>query len=223
MKKFLIISVTAILIIAGVISVIRFVPKTQDGIKESIDILCVSNESEIKQYIEEENVSIYSFDGDVAYIVGVDVFGTDADIELYMSEKMIEEINICSFLFMAGADQIAEDDSMVEDNSDVYQFTEEDKKSIEEKFSHIKENFEDYIGCTFTTYDIVPTRDSVPEDTDENFYNGDFIKEFSVRDANGILWIMRYEASYGSSSVIISKIINESGFEGFIPSIDLTK
>lgn len=175
------------------------------------DILSVTNEAEIKEYIDENKISVYGFDENVAFLMGVEVFGELADVEFYLADKNVVEMNAVYYLFSVGSDEeYPNDTDVIEEDEPIYQFTLDDKDSITNKFNKVKENFEEYIGCSFEKYDLVPTHDAETlEDNDESFYNGDYIKEYSVRDANGTLWLMRYEASMGSSIVVISKIVDE--------------
>lgn len=221
MKKTILIIVSVLIVI--VLAVLCFKFLMQDSAKSANDVFKISNETQVKEYIEKENVKTYSFDGDMAYLGQIKLFGTDSDIEFYMTDGYVDEIDAVFTIFRFDDGVVIEDDTESE-TSDIYTFTEEDKKKIEDSFANIKKGFEQYVGCSFETYDIRPTHDVENlKDTEENFYAGDFVKEYSVRDNNNVLWIMRYEASFGSSSVVIQKVVNESGYEGFIPAIDMTK
>ncbi len=227
MKKVLIISGCIILAVSIAIAsyFLFFVPKDEEQPQKQDDVIALSTEDEIKAYIDKNEISIYDFEEDIAYLLGIDVFGQGADVEFYLTEKKVKQINVTYYLFFPGlGEEYLNENDIVENDGTIYQFTQEDKDNITNKFNSIKDNFEQYIGCYFEKYDLVPTHNTETlEDTDESFYNGDFIKEYSVRDADGVLWIMQYEASMGTSTVVISKIVDESNFEGFIPAIDLTK
>ena len=180
-------------------------------------------EREQEKYISENSIKSYSFDADIAYIRGIDLFGATADIEFLMTEENFDEISVGYMLFQPST-EVYENDVDVPDEVPIYQFTDKDKDDINKAFDVVKTGFEEYIGCTFEDYDLVPTVDSENlEKNEANFFDGKFIKEYSVRDSNGVLWIMQFEASYGSSTVVIHKLVNESGFDGFVPAIDLTK
>ena len=220
MKK-VIIGILALALVA-LVCVIIFGPKHEETNKNA-DILALSNRTELEKYISENSIKSYSFDADIAYIRGIDLFGGTADIEFLMTEESFDEISVGYMLFQPST-EVYENDVDVPDEVPVYQFTDKDKEDINKAFDVVKSGFEAYIGCAFEDYDLVPTADFENlEKNEANFFSGKFIKEYSVRDCNGVLWIMQFEASYGSSTVIIHKLINETGFEGFIPGIDLTK
>ena len=220
-KTIIIISVLAVVLVA-LICVITFVPKSNSV--KNIDILALSAEDDFKEYISNSNIESYSFDKDLAYVNDIELFNKEADIEFYMTDEGFSEINVCFVLFPEEADDEYETDDEVSDDIPEYQFTEKDKNNINKSFEAIKEGFEEYIGCKFTEYDMVPIESlQGVKNNEENFFNGKFLKEYSVRDSDGILWIMRYEASYGSATTVIHKVVNESGYEGFVPGIDLTK
>lgn len=220
-KSAIIIGILALVLVA-LVCVIVFGPKHEETNKNA-DILALSNRTELEKYISENSIKSYSFDADIAYIRGIDLFGATADIEFLMTEENFDEISVGYMLFQPST-EVYENDVDVPDEVPIYQFTDKDKDDINKAFDVVKTGFEEYIGCTFEDYDLVPTVDSENlEKNEANFFDGKFIKEYSVRDSNGVLWIMQFEASYGSSTVVIHKLVNESGFDGFVPAIDLTK
>lgn len=227
MKKILVILGCIVLIISIAVAsyFLFFVPKDEAQPQKQDDMLALSTKDEIEEYIDKNRINIYGLEEDVFYLLGVEVLGQGADVEFYFNENNVNEINVTYYLFFPGLNEEHYDETeIVENEGTIYQFTQEDKDDITNKFNTIKDNFEQYVGAYFEMYDLIPTHtvESL-EDTDESFYNGDFIKEYSVRDASGVLWIMQYEASVGTSTVNIKKIIDETDYEGFIPIIDLTK
>lgn len=221
-KKSAIIIGILILALVALVCVIVFGPKPEETNKK-VDILALSNRSDLEKYVSENSIMSYSFDDNIAYVRDVELFGAAADIEFLMTEEIFDKISVGYVLFQPSA-EVYENDTDVPDEVPIYQFNDEDKEDINKAFNIVKAEFEGYIGCSFEDYDIVPTADSENlEKNEENFFAGKYIKEYSVRDGNGILWIMQFEASYGSSSVVIHKLVNETGYEGFIPGIDLTK
>ena len=220
-KSAIIIGILALVLVA-LICVIIFGPKPEETSK-NVDILALSNRADLEKYMSENSIKSYSFDDDIAYVRSIELFGASADIEFLMADDVLDEISVGYVLFQPALDEY-ENDTDVPDDVPVYQFTDKDKEDINKGFGAIKAEFEKYIGCVFEDYDLVPTVDSENlEKSEANFFDGKYIKEYSVRDSKGILWIMQFEASYGSSTVIIHKFVDETGFEGFVPAIDLTK
>lgn len=220
MKKKIIISVTAIvLIVAVVASIVLF----GDSDKSSgSEVFSVHTEEDIKKFVKNNNIKSYGFDEDTAYINEIELFDGTAAVEFYMTDGNITEIYADFILFENFAEH--EDDSDEIEEVAVEELSDSDKKHIEKNFEEIKTAFSEYMGCTFESYDVLATygKENV-EDTDENFYSGNFIKEYSVRDKYGVLWIMRYGAVPEYASVSICKLVDETGYEGFIPAVDLTK
>lgn len=217
MRKRKIITVILVAILAVLIAVIILQSKNN---KNNEDIFSVSSKTDLQEYISNNKIETYSFDKDIAYVGEIKLLGEESDIELYMTDDIVNQIYAHYLLFQNEIDEEQEDDA----DAQIYQFTEQDKENINKTFNTIKGNFEKYIGCTFDGYDVVPVASSDNTiDNEDNFYEGMFIKEYSVRDKNGVLWLMRFEASYGSASTSIYKILDESGYEGFIPRIDLTQ
>lgn len=220
-KSAIIIGILALVLVA-LVCVIIFGPKSEETDK-NVDILALSNRADLEKYISENSIKAYSFDADIAYVRGVELFGATADIEFLMADDVFDEISVGYVLFQPALDEY-ENDTDVPDEVPVYQFTDKDREDINKAFTAVKSGFEEYIGCVFEDYDLVPTVNSESlEKSEANFFEGKYIEEYSVRDSNGVLWIMQFEASYGSSTVIIHKFVNETGFEGFVPGIDLTK
>lgn len=221
-KKSAIIIGILIIALVALVCLIIFGPKHEETNK-NVDILALSNRTDLEKYVSDNSIKSYSFDNDIAYVRSIELFGATADVEFLMADDVFDEISVGYVLFQPVLDEY-ENDTDVPDEVPVYQFTDTDKADINKAFDVVKTGFEEYIGCVFEDYDLVPTIDSENlEKSEANFFDGKYIKEYSVRDGNGVLWIMQFEASYGSSTVIIHKFVNETGFEGFVPAIDLTK
>lgn len=219
MKKVLIIACVTILLLA-------LVACTQNGDGNSIDVLSVMTETELEEYIEKEDIEIYSFSVDMAYIGGVTLFDTESEIEFYMRNDAVTEMDVIFPLFQIELADVSEPptEETKEEILKPYVFTDGEKSEIQSAFQKVKKGFEEYVGGTLESYDIIPTHDmEILEDNDDAFYAGEFVKEYSVRDRNGTLWILRYEASYGFATAVLYKMVDETGFEGFIPGVDLTK
>ena len=184
------------------------------------------SKTELEEYIEKEEIDIYSFNIDMAYIGGITLFDTESEIEFYMHNGAVTEMNAYFLLFQPEMSEMTEPpaEEAEPEATQPYVFTDGEKAEIEAAFQTVKKGFEEYVGCSLKNYDIIPTHDTETlEDNDAAFYAGEFMKEYSVRDSNGILWILRYEASIGYASAILYKIVDETGFEGFVPSVDMTK
>lgn len=221
-KKIIIIIGILVAVLLAIVCFIVFGIK--GGSDKNLDILSVSNKEELQEYVSNNKIESYGFDEDVAYIRDIKIFDKTADIEFLMTDDVVDEIDVYFTLFQIGMDEEYENDTDVSDDTVEYQFTDKDKEQINKSFEIIKTSFGDYLGCSFEKYDVIPIENSESlENNEENFYAGKFLKEYSVRDKDGVLWIMRFEASYGSATTVIYKLVDESGFDNFIPSIDLTK
>ena len=221
-KKIIIIIGILVAILLAIVCFIVFGIK--GGSDKNLDIFSVSNKEELQEYVSNNKIESYGFDEDVAYIRDIKIFDKTADIEFLMTDDVVDEIDVYFTLFQIGMDEEYENDTDVSDDTVEYQFTDKDKEQINKSFEIIKTSFGDYLGCSFEKYDVIPIENSESlENNEENFYAGKFLKEYSVRDKDGVLWIMRFEASYGSATMVIYKLVDESGFDNFIPSIDLTK
>ena len=61
-----------------------------------------------------------------------------------------------------------------------------------------------------------------PEDPYVGLAEGDYLFEYSYRDMNGILWIVRiYSPRDNTVTVSITKYLDDSDFEDFVPQINL--
>lgn len=223
MKKINILAIMGIaLLLVVVVGILIFVRKDDSKAEES-NILQAVSKSEVKQYIESNDIEKFSFDTNACYLGDVEVLGNGAQVEFFFDEKdETKQIVTYYTLFQYVNDKATEDEiESVEDNS-LYDFTDKDKKKITELFDDVKKSFEEYVGCEIEQYDLIPTHEGVStEDNDENFYQGNVVREYSVRDKAGILWLLRYEASYGSAEATLIKIVDDAEYEGFIPIVDM--
>lgn len=197
---------------------------SKDGKKtEENQVFLLDNKSDVEAYVDANSLQRYSFDIDECYLGDLQVLGHDAEVECYFDESNnISQLVVHYLLFQyTSSDETGTEDEESEDTS-IYDFTDEDKKKIDESFQSIKKLLEKYLDCKLETYDVVPTyQEANTEDSDENFYQGNVIREYSIRDRAGILWLLRYEASYGSATATLEKVIDDSEYAGFIPAIDM--
>lgn len=208
-----------ILIVAAAITLF-FVFNNNNG---DYDLLECKNISDVKEYIEDAKVESYNFEKDSAYLSNVDVLEYNADVEFHFYNEATAQI-VSYFTLFQCVDENASEEEL--QNFDVmsYEFTDKDKEQINSNFNKIKGKFQEKIGCTFEHYDLIPTQEVLEiEDDESKFYKGLYVREYSVRDSYGVLWLLRLEASYGMSRATLYKVVDDSGYEGFISAIDMTK
>ena len=221
-KRVNLIAIFSIILIFVIVAVSLFIilgNKTSDN----NEILNCSTITEVKEYIENNDIASYGFDSNYCHISDVSVMDLIADVEFLFKDEATAQITVFYDLFQ----KIDEDASQEElESFDVmtYKFTENDKKEIVNSFNKVKQNAENKFGCKFEKYDLIPTQEGLEIDNDENkFYEGLFVREYSVRDSYGMLWLLRFEASYGMARATLIKVVDDSGYEGFIPIVDMTK
>ena len=196
-------------------------------------VLSFLSKEDIDNYIDGE-LEKDSFDyceDNYCYLSNVTVLDNKSDVEIILDGKKIDALTATiEFYFkdISEGDKSEENDEKNEDDVEpitpTYSFSEKERNEIENKYNIIKNSFERFLKCgEIKTYDLIATHneDSVSKDEAERFYSGDAIKELSVMDDQNILWLFRFEASNGSASVTILKIINQSEYSGFIPIIDM--
>ena len=214
-KKIMLICVLVLFIVAGVVAAVVFFNNNNNKNQNSYELLGYTCSSEVREFINANELAESVHDEDFyTSILEYEILNSIADVEfIYSEDESVYSLIVSYNLF-------------IHDFSDgnEYTFTAKDKEKIEEEFNKIKTAFGEYLGCELEQYDLVPVKvlEKI-EDTDEAFYNGDVIREYSVRDSNGVLWILTFEASAGTSSAKLEKIMDEGEYMGFIPSIDLTK
>lgn len=211
-KKIIIIVAIVVLVLAIAVTAILFFDNKKN---EDPTLLNCSTKAEIDSLIESEKIEATVVRDNYIRIDSYEILSSKAKVEIIYSDD--DSFYSFSLLFDLFIHEFAEGEKE-------YKFSSKDKEKIEDEFNDIKIAFGEYLGCELERYDIVPAKDIEKlEDTDEAFYNGDIIREYSVRDENGMLWILSYSAVNGTAQAKLEKIVDEGGFEGFIPSIDLTK
>lgn len=218
MKKVNLLAIIAVILVAIIAATVVFIAVKDN--KDDTNILNFSTIDEVKNYAEDNNIEKYSFDNEYGCLREVEVLGSTADVEFYFSKGTTSQI-VAKYIVFQHEYEYSEDESV---EIPLYKFTEKDKKEISEDFKVIKTAFEEKIGCTLEQFDALPTQEGITLDnSDEQFYQGLFIKEYSVRDKSGVLWLLRFEASNDFAVARLEKIIDDSSFDGFIPHIDLSK
>lgn len=142
------------------------------------------------------------------------------------SEETVSRISVVWELFDANMSPAASNQNEEEQLSSAYQheFTQAEKEKINADFNAIKQKLAERLGTNLEEYDILPSFEgAVLEDTEEQFYQETHIREYSVRDKAGTLWLLRYEVCGGIVQASLTKLLDETGYEGFIPVVDLTK
>lgn len=224
MKKINLLAVMGVaLLLVALAGILIFIRRDNSNAEENA-ILQFVNKSEVQEYIKSNDIEKYSFDTNTCYLGEIEVLGKEAQVELFFDEKEeTKQIVTYYTLFQYVNEKATENEiESVEDN-ELYSFTDKDKKKIEELFDEIKEMFGEYIGCELEQYDLLPTHEGVSlDDDDKSFYQGNVIREYSVRDRGGVLWLLRYEASYGNATATLIKLVDDSEYEGFIPTIDIS-
>lgn len=118
--------VALLLVVVG--GILIFVRKDDSKAEES-NILQAVSKSEVKEYIESNNIEKFSFDTNECYLGDVDVLGNEAQVEFFFDEKdETKQIVTYYTLFQYVNDKATENEiESVEDNS-LYDFTDKDRK-----------------------------------------------------------------------------------------------
>ena len=188
--------------------------KVSLGILETTDRSAVEAYFEEKQliaeqdyYITAENCSLYEYA----------LLSNQANVEITFEGDRVLQMQAYFELFLH---EFPEDAISLG-----YSFTQEEKEQISKEISSFLEQLGRYFNCELTEYDLVPivSLDAESSDPEQAFYEGKILREYSVRDRNGILWLLRFDAFDGMATATLYKIVDESGYENFLPIVDLTK
>lgn len=221
MKKVNILAVIGIILILIVLAIVFIT--FGNGKNEKNSILSAKNKAEVNEYIKSNKIELYGFESNHCYIDQINLLNSDSNMKIFFNENdETDQIVVDYTLFEYVNENISEEDIESTENETAYVLTNKDKEKIQKSFEKIKSAFEEYIGCEIKQYDLIPTYEGAStEDNDENFYSGNVIREYSVRDKAGALWLLRYEAANGGASATLMKIIDETEYEGFIPIVDM--
>ena len=198
--------------------------------KISLGILEASNRSAVEAYLEENQLTEeqdYFITEEICNVFAQELLNSTAniDISFFNGEILQMTANFDLFCREFDEEEIAEGD-VIEEETPEYSFTQKEKDKIAEQFGSLLKYLEQYWGCQLSEYDLIPLADlggAEISDPEEAFYEGKVLKEYSVRDRNGILWLLRFDAFDGMSYATLYKIVNENGYEEFVPVVDLTK
>ncbi len=223
MKKVNLLAIAAIILLIIIAVVLLFCFGSHDERDNKVDLLKCSTVSDVEDCIKHSEVEAYELTDDYCMIYGISLFGADSQVEYTFSGEAVSRINIDFTIFQDSFEGLSEEELESFDITQ-YQFAPEDKEIIQKAFDDVKTAFEQYVGCSIDHYDLIPAQIGTQiEDNEDLFYRGLLIREYSVRDRNNVLWLLRYQASYGMAHATLIKIVDDSGFEGFVPVIDMTK
>ena len=213
-----IITIVLVLIFSGILPNNSKVDSSKLESEDSFnEFLYCNNKSEIEQLLKKGEFTS-GLEENIYYINSVSMLNGTADVEITLEEDIVKGIRSYFLLFVS---------ENITEETTVYEFSDKEIEQIEESFKKIKTAFEKFVDCgEIKQFDSVPAHvaqdgETVPEEIEEQFYQGFIIKEYSVLDATGVLWILRFEASNGSASAILNKIVDQTEYEGFLPIIDL--
>lgn len=196
--------------------------QTETVNKKEKDILSFSAKEEISSFIEQNDIESFEEDN-CCYLLGTEVFEMDSDAIITYDGDYVKYINV-DFLLYERTYSDTELENIPEDGFTAEAFSKEEIKKIEDAFSSFKKKFENYINSDeLTVYDVISTGDTSVQNDEEGFYKGKTVKQYSIRDKNGTLWILNFSASHGSSIASLRKVLEESDYSGFIPNIDMTE
>lgn len=223
MKKVNLLAIIAIILVVVVAVVLLFCFGNRSESDNKGDLLKCSTVSDVEDYIRRNEIKRYELNDDACAIDGISVFGANSIVEISFQDKAVSRINVDYTLFQDSFEGLSEEERESFDITQ-YQFSQENKERIDKAFNEIKISFEQYVDGSVDHYDLIPTQEGVSiEENEDLFYQGLLIKEYSLRDRNNVLWLLRYQAAYGMAHATLIKIVDETGYEGFVPIVDLTK
>lgn len=209
-------------VVAIVFGALYFVgEKKEKNVEPEIDkpdILSCTDKGSVKKYIETNNIQEYSMQDDACNIYGTQVFETNANVEISFDGESVAQIKASYTLFEC-IDENASEEELKNIDLTKYVFSSDDRNKINEACENIKTQLENRLGCEkIEQYDFIAISDKEKSGNDEeDFFDGSFMKEYSVRDSNGVLWLLDFEASYGKTYATLFKIVDDKDYEGFIP------
>ncbi len=224
MKKAYIVAIVVIVLGIVITAVsMSFEFNDSEEIEDKNELLKCLTVTEVKQFIDNHKVANYVLNDDDCFINDISVLGSECVSNFIFDGEAVSQIKVEYTLFQDAFEGLS-DEEMENYDFSQYKFSEEHKKLISDAFHNIKTEFESFVGCTISQYDVIPTQVGVSyEDSDDRFYQGHLVREYSVRDRNGVLWLLRYKAAYGTAHATLIKVVDDSGYDGFMPIVDLTK
>lgn len=223
MKKVKVVAIILCVVIVGIVGVLWLTLGNNAG---KIDILNCNNRGMVTEFIKDNKLSNYTFDAQHGSFSGLPVLNKEANVEILFENDAIEQISVVWEIYnpikvLVANGQLSKEPQETEY---VHKYTKEEIDTVNLSFASLKEKLEDRFGVTLEQYDLSPAYDGASlEDNDEEFFKGSHIREYSVRDEAGTLWILRFEICGGLGQAGLLKLVDENGYEGFIPAVDLTK
>lgn len=231
MKKVKVIVIIACIVILALIGVLLLTSnkepekETQPETK-TFDILSCASKAKVTEFIEGNQVEDYTMDDQYCTLYNLTVFEKASDVEVLFQKDAVSQMIVSWELYDPIAEQISNGEITEEQQGtqSPYPYTKAQRESSSSMFQTLKKNFEERFGVELQQCDRIPAYEGASlEDTDEVFFQGSHIREYSVRDQDGILWLLRFEICGGIAQACLLKLVDETGYEGFIPMIDLTK
>lgn len=223
MKK---VNLIAIIVCAVVVFIIGVFLLTSGKGSANIDLLSCNTKATVTEFIESNRVDNYTLDEQHCAFENLDVFGKESIVEVLFDTDAVSRIYVSWDLYDPGMERILNEEISGErlDTEYPHEYTQAERENVYSMFNSLKQKFEERVDIELEQYDLVPSYDGASlEDNDENFFQGSHIREYSVRDSAGILWLLRFEVCGGIAQVCLFKLVDETGYEGFIPVVDLTK
>lgn len=210
MKKFWIIGIAVVVLaIIGVVLFLIF-----GGGADKTELLNCTTRGQVQAFFDEAKAENGYINDAQCYMENVELFGRKATVDVSFNGDLVSDLQVNWILHHL---DFSEDET-------AQTFGESDRKIVSEEFENLRKEFSKYLGAELVQYDLAPAYMDAPlEDSDEQFFLGNHLREYSVRDRSGNLWILEMSASYGMAVARLRKVVDESGYVGFIPALDLTK
>lgn len=223
MKKVNLIAIIVCVVIAVIIGVFLL---TSGNSSAKIDLLSCNSKATVTQFIEENKIDSYTMDDSHCTLSNLALFGKESNVEVLFDYDTVSRMSVSWELYDPFKEMFANGQGSEEELGTEYQYeyTQAEKEDVLSTFNSLKQRFQEKLDVELVHYDLIPSYDGASlEDNDEQFFQGSHIREYSVRDRAGILWLFRFEICGGIAQVDLFKLADETGYEGFIPVVDLTK
>lgn len=216
----------AIIVCVIVVVSIGFFLITSGRDSANSDLLSCNTKVAVTEFIEGNKVENYTMDEQHCSFDNLAVLGKESIVEVLFSNDAVSRISVSWELYdpikaSISNGQFSEDQL---ESEYIYEYTQTERGNIHAIFNSLKQELEERVAVELEQYDLIPSYDGASlEDTDEEFFQGSHIREYSVRDTSGTLWLLRFEICGGIAQASLFKLVDETGYEGFIPVVDLTK
>lgn len=169
------------------------------------DVWMCQTADDVERYVQSYSAQDITRVAGSIYLDAAPLWDTTARVEWRLDEDAVAHIAAICTLPSAAKES----------------YTESEIQTMTQAFQTIKTKWETMLGCTVTRCDAIPTQEDVTDTvTDAAFLNGAYIREYSVRDSSGVLWLLRWAATPQSATVTVHKIIDMTGYEYFKPGVD---